>query len=88
MGNAVTNWDYDTLPAYIEMGYWRGLYDSTTYEKMHDNLCPQEYESIEFRNMRTDPLSKPCKEVLDRFDELTDLINIYDIYGKCYMGPS
>ena len=26
VGNGVTNWRYDTDPAYIEMGYWHSLY--------------------------------------------------------------
>ena len=39
-GNPVTNWKYDTFPAYIEMGYWHGLYDDATYEAMHKNGCP------------------------------------------------
>jgi len=27
VGNGVTNWTYDCDPAYIEMGYWHGLYN-------------------------------------------------------------
>jgi len=34
VGNGVTNWKYDTIPAYLEMGYWHSLYDTTTYEAM------------------------------------------------------
>jgi hypothetical protein len=25
---------------------------------------------------------------LDKFDELTTLVNVYDIFGKCYKNPS
>lgn len=34
VGNGVTNWKYDTYPAYLEMGYWHSLYDTTTYDAM------------------------------------------------------
>ncbi len=26
VGNGVTNWTYDTTPAFVEMGYWHSLY--------------------------------------------------------------
>jgi len=28
VGNGVTTWEYDTVPAYIEMGYQHGLYST------------------------------------------------------------
>ena len=40
VGNGVTNWDYDTTPAYVEMGYWHGLYDDATYALSVANDCP------------------------------------------------
>lgn len=39
VGNGVTNWKYDTTPAYLEMAYWHGLYDSDLYEAFKDNKC-------------------------------------------------
>lgn len=31
VGNGVTNWRYDTFPAFIETGFWHGLYDLSMY---------------------------------------------------------
>jgi hypothetical protein len=39
VGNAVTNWTYDTDPAYIEMAYWHGLYSDTMYDGIYKNGC-------------------------------------------------
>jgi hypothetical protein len=37
VGNGVTNWKYDTTPAFVEMAYWFGLYDDTLYHNIKDN---------------------------------------------------
>jgi len=37
VGNGVTNWKYDTYPAFIEMGYWHSLYSTATRNIMLDN---------------------------------------------------
>lgn len=37
VGNGVTNWKYDTTPAYVEMAYWHGLYDDALYHNLKDN---------------------------------------------------
>ena len=34
VGNAVTNWRYDTIPAYIESAFWHGLYDIDLYHRI------------------------------------------------------
>lgn len=34
VGNGVTNWKYDTLPAFVEMAYWHGLYDDDLYDQV------------------------------------------------------
>ena len=81
VGNAVTNWKYDTTPAYIDIGYWRGLYDTTTWEALKANDCPRQFEYFEFKYK---DISYDCKSLVDRFDLLTKDINVYDIYGKCY----
>lgn len=41
VGNAVTNWRYDTFPAYIETGFWHGLYDLDMYQELYKNNCPK-----------------------------------------------
>jgi len=39
VGNGCTNWDFDTTPAYVEMGYWHGLYDTDLYNTIQKNGC-------------------------------------------------
>jgi carboxypeptidase C (cathepsin A) len=34
VGNGVTNWEYDTTAAFVEMGYWHSLYDTDLYEQI------------------------------------------------------
>lgn len=46
VGNGVTNWKYDTEPAYIEMGYWHSLYDTKTYTEMKKDKC--DYSGLVF----------------------------------------
>lgn len=39
VGNGVTNWKYDTYPAYIEMAYYHGLYDLAMYKNIYELGC-------------------------------------------------
>jgi hypothetical protein len=34
VGNGVANWKYDTIPAFIETGFWHALYDLDFYEQI------------------------------------------------------
>jgi hypothetical protein len=31
VGNGVTDWEFDTTPAFIEMAYWFGMYEDELY---------------------------------------------------------
>jgi len=77
VGNGVTNWKYDTTPAYVEMAYWHGLYDTELHEAFKDNQC-----DFSFSNWQSP--SDICNSLMDRFNDLTQRINVYDVYGKCY----
>lgn len=39
VGNGVTNWTYDTTPAYVDMGYWHSLYDTALKNEFQSNNC-------------------------------------------------
>lgn len=39
VGNGCTNWDVDTTPAYVEMGFWHGLYGTDLYSTIKDHEC-------------------------------------------------
>lgn len=77
VGNGVTNWKYDTTPAFVEMAYWHGLYDDDLYSILKG--C-----DLSYYNWDSDKLSDDCKKAMTRFNELTAAINGYDVFGKCY----
>lgn len=64
VGNGVTDWKYDTTPAFVEMAYWHGLYDDDLYAVL--SKCDLSYYQFNF-----DKLSDECKAGMDRFGELT-----------------
>ncbi len=33
VGNGVTNWKYDTIPAFIEMAYWHSFISKADYDE-------------------------------------------------------
>jgi hypothetical protein len=78
VGNGVTNWKYDTEPAYLEMGYWHSLYDTKTYLEMKKDKC--DYSGLVFDK----EISTECSDLYDRFAKDTQWINIYDIFGTCW----
>jgi len=39
VGNGVTNWKYDTIPAFIEMSYWHSFYSKKDYDSYKENEC-------------------------------------------------
>jgi hypothetical protein len=78
VGNGVTNWTYDTMPATVDMGYWRSIMS----QEMHDNILAEgcDYSGIVFDK---NP-SESCMNYLNKYqDDIAD-INIYNIYGTCY----
>ena len=77
VGNGVTNWDYDTTPAFVKMGFWHGLYDYDLKLSIEKNNC-------NFSNFNPNPLSDDCNNDFNRFNELTQNINVYDVFRKCY----
>lgn len=79
VGNGATNWHYDTTPAFVEMGYWHGLYDDALYETITKNGCEAQYSRF------AEAITPECFEALLRFEALVADINVYDVYGECYM---
>lgn len=66
VGNGVTDWKYDTLPAFIEMGYWHGLYDDELYQAFKDDKCDFSFYQFDYKSIST-----ACNAHLDRFNSLT-----------------
>ena len=81
VGNGVTNWKYDTIPAYIEMAYWHGLYDVDMYNLIYQLGCDKEFQYIAVDQSN---LTDECATLFIAFQALTQGVNVYNIYGKCF----
>jgi len=80
VGNGVTNWTYDTTPAFIETGFWHGLLDYDSYMSMKENKC--DYSTLRFSGF--EKLSQVCIDLYERFNMLTQDINTYDMIRECW----
>ena len=78
VGNGVTNWKYDGVPAFIEMGFWHGLYDQDLYKELMD--C-----DLSYFDFRTESISDHCMNLVMAWMNDTDHIFIYDIYKVMIM---
>ena len=78
VGNGVTNWTYDTMPATVTELYWRSLIS----QQLHDNITAAkcDYSMVEFGGV----ISSDCMTYLNKFNGLIDKVNIYNIYGTCW----
>lgn len=83
VGNGVTDWKYDTFPAFIEMAYWHGLYDDDLYNSIKENQCDFSYFEFNSQN-----LSDACMAIVNRFHSLVQDLNVYDVFGKCWKNQT
>jgi len=79
IGNGITNWKYDGLPAYFEMAFYHGLIDDELYD-FGKARCNFSY--VELTGQQD--LPKGCQDSLRTFLNYTKYVNIFDIYGRCY----
>ena len=82
VGNGVTNWAYDTMPATIDMGYWRSIIGQDLSDQIGAKAC--NYSLIDFGKNPSDE----CMDLLDQVSTDIEYINIYNIYGDCYGGAN
>lgn len=73
VGNGVTDYKYDGLPASFEMAYYFGLIDDALYFNVHNAGCDLTHD-----------LSGDCLKWINQFYNLTSKINPYDYLGVCY----
>ena len=74
IGDGVTNWTYDTMPATLNMTYGHGMIGVELWEQMRDARC--NYDGIQFNNLP----SKECLGYLNEFNNLVADIDLYRIY--------
>ena len=84
VGNGVTNWKYDCDPAYFHMAYYHGLISDELVNAVQANNCDFSYIDAP----QPPPLSPICATLFDKFLNLTSLVNVYDVFGKCWKNPS
>lgn len=82
VGNGVTNWTFDTLPAMVDTFYWHSLIDQDRYDRSKELGC--NWAGVEFGK----DLSDECSDMLDYVSKTTARINPYDIFGTCWGVPS
>lgn len=77
VGNGVTNWEYDTTTAFINMSYWHSLMNTELHDKINDANC-------DFGGPYMQKATDECIGYLNEFDSLVSDINVYDIFGTCW----
>jgi hypothetical protein len=77
VGNGVTNWDYDTTNAYVDMAFWHSLYEEELYNEFKRLEC-------NFNGPYFTKTTDACFDLLSEFDTLVQNVNVYDIFGICY----
>ena len=81
VGNGVTNWDYDTNTAYLDMAYWHSLIDEDMHEKFVALNC-------DWNMPYMIGVSDECMNLFNEFNTLVAGVNVYDIFGTCWgAGP-
>ena len=81
VGNGVTNWDYDTNTAYLDMAYWHSLMNTELHDKITSAQC-------DFTGPYMAQATDECIGYLNEFDNMVADVNIYDIFGTCWgSGP-
>jgi cathepsin A (carboxypeptidase C) len=75
VGNGVTNYTYDTSPAYVGMGFWHALYDTSIHDKIEELGCS-------FANL--DQENPACAQLRRDFYKLVSKVNVYDVYRHCW----
>jgi hypothetical protein len=78
MGNPVTDWTVDGKASYVLMAHYYGLFGADMLKKINDNKCTFSYTNVDPTITNT----KECLQIYEEFKQLTQCINVYDIYRK------
>jgi pimeloyl-ACP methyl ester carboxylesterase len=80
VGNGVTNWEYDTTPATVDVAYYRSLMSSSTYNSMQKLGC--DFSGVAIGNFSN--VSAECLGHLSTMYQGMQDIDVYNIYGECW----
>ena len=78
VGNGVTNWKLDCNPAFIDMTLAHSIIPQSFYDEIKKNNCT--FSDFGDEN----PACADNSTLATRFNNLTNNVNIYDIFGTCY----
>jgi carboxypeptidase C (cathepsin A) len=73
IGNGVTNWKYDTAPAFVKMAWAHGLISNDLNERILASDC-------DFADVGAPPQSKYCRQLFSEFERSVSQVYPYDIY--------
>jgi len=79
LGNPVVNWKWDGDTVYIAASYFHSIYGNEIKNKIDANNCTLYY--LDSYHL---PYTEKCQEVVDKFFDLTQYINVYDVYRPCW----
>ena len=81
VGNGVTNWQYDTNAAYLDMAYWHSMMSQEMRDQLDALQC-------DWNMPYMIGVSDECMDIFNEFSQLTSQVNVYDIFGTCWgAGP-
>ena len=81
VGDGVTNWAYDTMPATLNMTYWHAIMGQEMYDAINENQC--DYSGINFDIFP----SGDCLDLYNQFLNLSSMLDMYNIFKPVY-GPT
>lgn len=83
LGNACGRWEEDAIMTYVNASYFHALYSPEMHNQLvqlnctfNDGWIPDPEQPAE------------CKPLFYKFGNLTQRINPYDIYRRCYKPPA
>lgn len=80
IGNGCTNWAYDATPAMIDVAYYYGLIDDTTYDNINQACAGLQINRIpEIGNASV----IACNKALIAGEMALNVIDPYYVYGEC-----
>ena len=88
IGNGITDWNVDYINAVNDFSYNHAIYSKELYEFYLNECKPQQYNYNIFKEENVLPFDPPnvthkCNEILQKFNDLYDQVDVYGIYRKC-----
>jgi Serine carboxypeptidase len=82
IGNGLTSYKYDCIPAFLDMAVYHNLLDDDLHAKLSESCT---WEDFMVKATLGDVI---CDRYFDQWMDKIDKLNIYDIYGQCFQHSS